>query len=332
MPFKMLNVPPSGARPSTKYPPLSIAGVNPVRVPPSAAAVAIAAVNYLPDFHPVSINSRPRPSPLPLGFPPPSPLPRARGGWVAAQSLRPPPPPAVPAPPRVPRPSAPAHMPPFCGRGGRGRGGGVGRRGRSVARPRPCGGCARLHPRRARRPSRPSRPRSPRHAPHRFPPRNAPRVPRALCRGGVGGAGAGSSRPRPPARAVSVCRVCAAAVGRVRQLEGGLGLSGSAQQNPWSNLVSTFASKSRIAGAPRGVLNPPRRRGLKEILLARSSRSAVGSSRAYRVFIKLLRLSGILSLGVEAGVEAHLAEVKDFSRARKNETRHTTPRVKAPHS
>ena len=52
MPSKRLNVPPSGARPSTKEPPLSIAGVNPVRVPPSAAAVAIAAVNYLPDFHP----------------------------------------------------------------------------------------------------------------------------------------------------------------------------------------------------------------------------------------------------------------------------------------
>ena len=330
MPSKMLNVPLSGARPSTKEPPLSIAGVNPVRVPPSAAAVAIAAVNYLPDFLPVSINRSPRPSPLPLSFPPPSPLPRARGGWVAAQSLRPPPPPAVPAPPRVPRPSAPAHMPHFCGRGCRGRGVAVCRRVRSAARPRPCGGCARLHPRRARPPSRPSRPRSPRHAPHRFPPRHAPRVPRALCRGGVGGAGAGSSRPRPPARAVSVCRVCAAAVGRVRQLKGGLGLSGSEYRNPWSNLVSIVEVKARIAGVPREALSPPRHRGLRKILLALSSRSAAGASRVCRVFIKLLRLSGILSLGVETGVEAHLAKVKDFSRARKGETRHATPRVKAP--
>lgn len=52
MPSKRLNVPPSGARQSTKEPPLSIAGVNPVRVPPSAAAVAIAAVINSPDFHP----------------------------------------------------------------------------------------------------------------------------------------------------------------------------------------------------------------------------------------------------------------------------------------
>ena len=52
MPSKMLNVPPSGARPSPKEPPLSIAGVNPVRVPPSAAAVAIAAVINLPELHP----------------------------------------------------------------------------------------------------------------------------------------------------------------------------------------------------------------------------------------------------------------------------------------
>lgn len=37
-------------------------------------------------------------------------------------------------------------------------------------------------------------------------------------------------------------------------------------------------------------------------------------------------------VGVETGVEAHLAEVKDFSRARKGETHHTTPRVEAPHS
>lgn len=52
----MLNVPPSGARPSPKEPPLSIAGVNPVRVPPTAAAVAIAAINYLPKLHPRQFN------------------------------------------------------------------------------------------------------------------------------------------------------------------------------------------------------------------------------------------------------------------------------------
>ena len=56
MPSKTLNVPPSGARPSPKEPPLSIAGVNPVRVPPSAAAVAIAAVNNLPELHPRQFN------------------------------------------------------------------------------------------------------------------------------------------------------------------------------------------------------------------------------------------------------------------------------------
>jgi len=32
-------------------------------------------------------------------------------------------------------------------------------------------------------------------------------------------------------------------------------------------------------------------------------------------------------LDVETGVEAHLVEAKDFSRARKGETRRTTPRV-----
>ena len=52
MPSKRLNVPLSGARPSPKEPPLSIAGVNPLRVPPSAAAVAIAAVSHLTDSHP----------------------------------------------------------------------------------------------------------------------------------------------------------------------------------------------------------------------------------------------------------------------------------------
>lgn len=34
-------------------------------------------------------------------------------------------------------------------------------------------------------------------------------------------------------------------------------------------------------------------------------------------------------VGVETGVEAHLAEVKDFSRARKGETRRTSPHVRA---
>ena len=37
-------------------------------------------------------------------------------------------------------------------------------------------------------------------------------------------------------------------------------------------------------------------------------------------------------VGVETGVEAHLVEATHFSRARKGETRRTTPRVKAPHS
>ena len=95
--------------------------------------MAIAAIINLPHFHPDTINHRPHPSPLPLGFPPPSPLPRTRGGRGAAQSHRPPPSPVVPAPPRVPRPSAPARMPHFCGRGGRGRGVAVGRRVRPVA-------------------------------------------------------------------------------------------------------------------------------------------------------------------------------------------------------
>lgn len=56
MPSKRLNVPLSGARPSPKQPPLSIAGVNPLRVPPSAAAVAIAAVSHLTDSHPPQFN------------------------------------------------------------------------------------------------------------------------------------------------------------------------------------------------------------------------------------------------------------------------------------
>ena len=85
-------------------------------------------------------------------------------------------------------------------------------------------------------------------------------------------------------------------------------------------------------GVPRGASNPPRHRGLKEILLALSSPMAAGANRACRVFIKLLRLSDFLMVGIETGVEAHLAEVKDFSRARKGETRRTAPRVKAPHS
>ena len=164
---------------------------------------------------------------------------------MAAQSLRPPPPSAGPAPPRAPRPSAPTLIPCFCGRGVRGRGVAGVRRVRPVARPRPCGGCARLHPRRARRPSRPPRPRSPHNAPHRLPPRHAPRFPHALCRGGVGGAGAGSSRPRPPARAVAVCRGGAAAVGRVRQLKGGLVSSDSGHLNPWSKLVPIVAPARR---------------------------------------------------------------------------------------
>lgn len=96
--------------------------------------------------------------------------------------------------------------------------------------------------------------------------------------------------------------------------------------------MSIVEVKARIAGVPWGVLNPPRHRGLKEILLALSSRTAAGASRVCRVFIKLLRLSGLLMVGVETGVEAHLAEVKDFSRARKGGTRPATPRVKVPPS
>lgn len=96
--------------------------------------------------------------------------------------------------------------------------------------------------------------------------------------------------------------------------------------------MSIVEDKAHIAGVPWGVLNPQRHKGLGEILLARSSRSAVGASRVCRVFIKLLRLSDFLMVGVETGVEAHLVEVKYFSRARKGETRPASPRVKAPHS
>jgi len=83
-----------------------------------------------------------------------------------------------------------------------------------------------------------------------------PRAVRSVCRGGAAAVGAaavgrvrrldpglgllGSGHPNPWSNLVSFSRGGAAAVDKERQLKGGLGLSGCGRQNPWSNLVSFY--------------------------------------------------------------------------------------------